>query len=161
MKYSHKIKEILKTKEITQTKLAFEFGVTFAALNRWINESSKPSKKNEKKINDVFDEISGKVIIGDEDLIVLKKDITSRMQSLNISKILQRPDFIKNLIIEMTYASNKIEGSTLTIKEVSDIIYENTSFSHRSVTEHIETKNHEAAILFVLDNYSTIMQKKN
>lgn len=60
---------------------------------------------------------------------------------------------MKSLVVAMTYTSNKLEGSTMTVEEVSDVLYENMTFSNRTLIEHIETKNHEAALLYVLDNY--------
>lgn len=156
MEYSQKLKEIIKAKDITQQALANDLGVSLLSLNRWINEASFPRPSNNLKIDFVYDNIFGVDFSLDKNLkafLERKKIILEKCKSLNISKILKRPDFIKNLNIKLTYASNRIEGSTMTESEVSDILYENLSFSHRSLLEHIEAKNHETAMLYVLDNF--------
>ena len=157
MKYSHKIKEILKAKDINQDKLAQQLGVTFAALNRWINADVQPRATNARKIDELY-----------QDLFGIKNDIVSNSQSninlytdsiikdcknVNIKNLLNRKDFIENMIIKFTHSTNRLEGSTMTESEVRDVLYENLSFSHRSLVEHIEAKNHETALLYVLDNY--------
>ena len=157
MKYSHKIKEILKAKDINQDKLAQQLGVTFAALNRWINADVQPRATNARKIDELY-----------QDLFGIKNDIISNSQSnidlytesiikdckkINIKNLLNRKDFIENMIIKFTHSTNRLEGSTMTESEVRDVLYENLSFSHRSLVEHIEAKNHETALLYVLDNY--------
>ena len=157
MKYSHKIKEILKAKDINQDKLAQQLGVTFAALNRWINTDVQPRATNARKIDELY-----------QDLFGIKNDIVSNSQSninlytdsiikdcknVNIKNLLNRKDFIENMIIKFTHSTNRLEGSTMTESEVRDVLYENLSFSHRSLVEHIEAKNHETALLYVLDNY--------
>ena len=157
MKYSHKIKEILEAKDINQDKLAQQLGVTFAALNRWINADVQPRDTNARKIDELY-----------QDLFGIKNDIVSNSQSninlytdsiikdcknVNIKNLLNRKDFIENMIIKFTHSTNRLEGSTMTESEVRDVLYENLSFSHRSLVEHIEAKNHETALLYVLDNY--------
>ena len=157
MKYSNKIKEILKAKDINQDKLAQQLGVTFAALNRWINADVQPRATNARKIDELY-----------QDLFGIKNDIVSNSQSninlytdsiikdcknVNIKNLLNRKDFIENMIIKFTHSTNRLEGSTMTESEVRDVLYENLSFSHRSLVEHIEAKNHETALLYVLDNY--------
>lgn len=153
MKYSQKLIEILKIKEIRQEDLARELGVTFAALNRWINEKAEPRVENKNKIDNLYNVITGNSKINSVELDKLKYEIIKDCTSINIGKLLGREDFLKSLIIKTTYTSNKIEGSTMTESEVSEVLYENVTFSHRSMLEHTEAKNHEAAIYHVLDNY--------
>ncbi len=168
MKYNQKIKEILKAREITQDTLAREIGVTFVALNRWINSEVKPRVSNASKIDEIYtdlfvsyndtkinkDKNKNKDKLINNFLKNEKEKIIKDCYELNIKKLLQRPDFVENLNIKLTYSTNKIEGSTMTESEVRDVLYENLSFSHRSVIEHLEAKNHETALMYILDNYS-------
>lgn len=151
MRYSQKIKEILSAREITQDKLSHEIGVSFAALNRWVNDLVEPRAQNKKKIDIIYVQLfenASPYILKDRKIEILKK-----CKVFNLEKLLQRSDFIQNLNIKMTYATNKLEGSTLTESEVRDVLYNKLTFSNRTLIEHIEAKNHETALLFVLDNY--------
>ena len=165
MKYSHKIKEILHAREINQDKLAQELGVTFAALNRWINADVQPRASNARKIDALYQDLFGttknshspdsdlKAKSSGNDIDLYTKNIIQDCKKINIKNLLNRKDFIENIIIKFTHATNRLEGSTMTESEVRDVLYENLSFSHRSLIEHIEAKNHETALLYVLDNY--------
>ncbi len=152
MKYSQKLKEIIKAKCITQESLARDLGVTFASLNRWINEVSVPRVSNTKKIDEVYNRLF-KIEENIKEFEKVKEEIFSVCKKINIKDILSRNDFVESLNTKMTYSTNKLEGSTLTEQEVRDVLYEGLSFSHRSLVEHIEAKNHESAMMFVLDNY--------
>ena len=47
---------------------------------------------------------------------------------------------------EYTYASNRIEGNTLTLRETSFIINEGLTIKNKSMKEHLEAINHKEAI---------------
>ena len=149
MKDVQKLKEILKARNLKQEDLARELGVTFATLNRWINEVSLPRAKNREAIDTAYKNIFSFA----RDIKTLKQDTLLLSKSYNISSLLKRDDFVKGLVLNMTYSSNNLEGSTMTVEEVGEVINRGASFSHRSLVEHIEVKNHEAAIYFVLDNF--------
>ena len=55
----------------------------------------------------------------------------------------------QGLLIEYTYSSNAIEGNTLTLGETRMIIEEGVTIGGRSVKEHLEARNHPAAISFI------------
>ena len=52
---------------------------------------------------------------------------------------------------EYTYASNRIEGNTLTLQETSFVINEGLTVRNKSMKEHLEAINHHEAIGFVRD----------
>ncbi len=54
----------------------------------------------------------------------------------------------EKLIVEWTYNSNAIEGSTLTMSETR-VVLEGITIGGKSMVEHLETINHRDAILFV------------
>lgn len=164
MKYSQKIKDILIIREITQDTLARDFEVTLVSLNRWIHDIAEPRDKNKKKIDEMYfdlipnnrENLENSIDIHREN----KKQIQEKCQSFNIKVLLQQKQWVKSLVVSMTHATNRLEGSTMTIEEVSDVLYENTTFAHRSLLEHIEAKNHETALLYVLDNYHKDIHKE-
>lgn len=53
------------------------------------------------------------------------------------------------VIIEWTYNSNAIEGTTLSLKETRLILEHGLTIKGKSLIEHFEAKNHKDAILFV------------
>lgn len=55
------------------------------------------------------------------------------------------------MIIEWTYNSNAIEGTSLSLKETQLIIEQGLTIKGKSLKEHFEAKNHKDAILFVED----------
>ena len=48
--------------------------------------------------------------------------------------------------IEMTYNSNAIEGNSLTLKETFLVINEGITIKGKSLKDHLEAKNHQAAL---------------
>ena len=57
---------------------------------------------------------------------------------------------------EYTYASNRIEGNTLTLRETSFVINEGLTIRNKSMKEHLEVINHKEAIEFIRE----IVKKK-
>lgn len=55
----------------------------------------------------------------------------------------------KNLEIEYTYNSNAIEGNTLTLRETQLVIQEGITVNGKSLSEHLEAKNHPKAIEYI------------
>ena len=55
----------------------------------------------------------------------------------------------ENMEIEYTYNSNAIEGNTLTQRETQLIIQEGITISGKSLSEHLEAKNHPKALRYV------------
>lgn len=63
------------------------------------------------------------------------------------------PELIKNLDewfkVELTYTSNAIEGNTLTRQETALVIEKNLTVSGKTLTEHLEAKNHSNALEYI------------
>jgi Fic family protein len=63
------------------------------------------------------------------------------------------PDVVRKLQeqmqVEYTYNSNALEGNTLSLRETQLVIQEGVTVSGKSLREHLEAKNHPAAIEFV------------
>jgi Fic family protein len=53
------------------------------------------------------------------------------------------------MILEWTYNTNAIEGSTLTLKETALVLREGITVSGKSLREHLEAVNHREAIQFL------------
>src|SRR3989338_5919873 len=53
----------------------------------------------------------------------------------------------EQIVIEWTYNSNAIEGSSLTLKETALVLQEGLTISGKPLREHLEAVNHKEAIL--------------
>lgn len=74
----------------------------------------------------------------------LKRKIDDmRPLDINTSKSLR-----EKLIVDWTYNSNAIEGSTLTLSETK-VVLEGITIGGKSVVEHLEAINHKEAIIFL------------
>ena len=55
----------------------------------------------------------------------------------------------EQMLVEFTYNSNAIEGSTLTLRETQLIIQEGMTVHGKSLREHLEARNHPDAIAYI------------
>ena len=153
MEIQQKLKLILQLTGLSQDKLAKEIGVTFASLNRWLNNHSQPRKNQIDKINQIYFKLTGKKDFSNS--LTIKKDIILNKQKIfnsNVLKyILKNEDIYNEIVLSVTYHTNEIEGSTLTKKETQAILFDNSNISNKSLREHLEAKNHQAAIQYLFD----------
>lgn len=80
------------------------------------------------------------------------KTITEKQKKLSSFRPLP-PALVKNLEawfkVELTYNSNAIEGNTLSRKETALVIEKGLTVAGKSITEHLEAKNHGEALEFI------------
>ena len=62
---------------------------------------------------------------------------------------MQNPDIRDQFILKLTYHSNSIEGSTLSEPDTAAILFADASVPNKTMTEHLEAKNHQAALLYL------------
>lgn len=103
------------------------------------SEAAKPIDLRDKR--DVS--FSG-LDINSEEIDILKKQIDAK-RPLKKSTLLSLRE---SLIVDWTYNSNAIEGSTLT-KTETKVVLEGITVGGKSVREHLEAINHKEAILFL------------
>lgn len=77
-----------------------------------------------------------------------KKDIISKLRPLNKSEIERLQE---DFIIENTYNSNAIEGSTITLDETHMIIKEGITVGGKSIKEHLEVIGYKEAFDYIID----------
>ena len=153
MTIKQKLGLILKLSGLTQQELAGRLGVTFAALNRWINGKAVPRPKAQEKIDELYKEYSGEKQIP-ETVIEAKKGIILKKQKEHpdvIKEILDNPDVRDQFYLSLTYNSNRIEGSTLSEGETAAIMFQNAALSDKALVEQLEVKNHQAALRYLFE----------
>jgi len=156
MKIHQKLEIIQRMTGKSQSQIAERIGVSFATLNSWINQRSNPREKMQKKVNEIYLEVTGQRIIPDN-VISAKKELlkTKSLKYKNIiNEILKNPDIQNEVVLKLTYHTNKIEGSTLSEVETASIIFENISIPHKTIIEQLEAKNHQTATMCMLDSMS-------
>lgn len=154
MKVSEKLNLIQKISKLTQEQLAKKIGVSFVALNSWINKNSQPRKKNQDLIDELYRIYTGQKII-EKNVLDAKKNIINakkRKHKNIIATILKRNDLYQQFVLSLTYHTNSIEGSTLDENETADILFENATLPRKTLVEHLEVKNHQAALQYIFQN---------
>lgn len=161
MAVAAKLKALLKITQKTQTELAELVGVSFPTLNSWLNEKSTPRRKTKEKINLLYQEYTGVDSIDESNLAENKKRIGELKKTFPhpLQTIISRKDLYESYILELTYHTNSIEGSTLNEPQVKAVIFDNIVIPDKTAVEHQEAKNHQAALGYL---FNTIHQgKKN
>lgn len=151
MDASEKIKLVQKAAGLTQEQIARKLGVTFASLNRWVNGRAVPRKEAQEKIDRLYREITGQKEIPNQELEA-KKNLLARKSNKYpsiIKIILDNPDIRDELILKLTYHSNRIEGSTLSQDETAAILFDNAAIPNKTLIEHLEAKNHKTAVEYM------------
>jgi len=153
MTIRQKLEIIQKMLNLSQTKLAEKFGVSHVAFSGWWTEKSIPRPKMQKAIDELFFEVTGQRIIPADVLKAKKQIIFQKSKNYkNIgADILNYPDVRDQFILKLTYHSNSIEGSTLTEPDTAAILFDNVAFPNKSLTEHLEAKNHQTALNYLFD----------
>jgi len=151
--YIRHLTALLETTGWGQVKLAQELGVTFATLNRWVNKHAVPHPSMQRAIHALYKEKVGILPIPTEsiakELANLDKE---KHKHKNIKKLLEgHQNLREDLLLELTYNSNAIEGSTLTKKQTESIIFDKATIPDRSYSEHLEATNHASALNRIFD----------
>ncbi|MBI5470439.1 Fic family protein [Candidatus Kaiserbacteria bacterium] len=160
MTVKQKLELIQKLSGLTQAQMAARLGVTFAALNRWMNEKAAPRKRAHERIDTLYREYSGEKQIP-ANVLEAKMEVleNKRREHRNILKtILENPDIRDQLYLSLTYNSNRIEGSTLSEDDTAAILFENAALPNKSLVEHLEAKNHKAALEYL---FSFLAERKS
>ncbi len=138
----------------TQEDLAKKLGVSFVTLNSWINGKSKPRRKAEENINELYSIQTGSNEILEDPLVAKKQIILNRVKNHKntLGEIVENSDIYDQLLLSLTYHSNKIEGSTLTEDETKAVMFDNISLPNKNIIEQLEVKNHQAALKYLFKN---------
>ncbi len=149
MKHITQLQSILKASGWSQEQLAYNLGVSFATLNSWINDRSQPRKKALIKIEKLYLNTVGVDSVS-EDSLKYAKLIALKLKS-SPKLIAENKDLLDTLTLYLTYHTNTIEGSTMTLSEVEDVIFDHKVLSNRTAIEQAEARNHQATFYWLLD----------
>jgi len=152
MNYAKKLQAIQKMSGQTQQELAGIFGVSFPTLNSWINGKSHPRQEHLMAIDSLYAEYTGETKYSSEIFQIRQQDLKElqKKHSNPLRTILSRKDLYDTFLLELTYHTNSIEGSTLNEPEVRAVLFDNVTIPNKSVIEHQEAKNHQGAFAHVM-----------
>lgn len=153
MDIKDKLKAIQKTLNETQAQMATRFGVSPVAFSGWITGKAVPRPKAAAEVDDLYLEVTGQKVIPTEQLQQRKHRLAtlSKQFPKAVDSILANPDIRDQFILKLTYNSNSIEGSTLTEPDTAAVLFDNAVLPNKSLVEHLEAKNHQAALLYLLE----------
>lgn len=164
MNTSDKLKAIQQITGLTQTELAAKVGVSFVALNSLINGKSEPRQKTALAIQDLYESVTGTKKVPTDALDLKKQIIISKSKKYSniVDTIVDSKSIFDQFLLELTYHTNRLEGSTLSEGETAAILFENSSIAGKSLVEQLEAKNHQTALVYLFDyfgKHKTITEK--
>ncbi len=152
MDYRKKLQAIQKYSGKNQTQLAEMFDVSFPTVNSWIHGKSIPRKKAQEKIDFFYREYTGDFDIDISTLREKKEKLDSLGKKYQnpFQLIMSRKDLYDSFLLEITYHTNSIEGSTFNEPEVRAVLFDDVTIPNKTVREHQEAKNHQGALGFIM-----------
>ena len=138
MDYRSQLRSILKASGWSQEHLARNLSVSFATLNSWVNERSVPRAKAQRAIERLYFEIVGVDMVADSDLSNAKQATTAYV--MTAERLISDTNAREMLALHLTYHTNTIEGSTMTLSDVEDVIFDHKVLSNRTAVEQTEAR---------------------
>ena len=114
-----------------------------------MNERAIPRRSAIIRIDDLYLSVIGAEEISNEELESKKKKALHA--KLTAKLIINDPNLLERLTIHLTYHTNTIEGSTMTMADVKDVLYLDKVLGNRTAVEQAEARNHQAALYWLLD----------
>jgi len=149
MKHVNQLKSIIQATNWSQEQLAHKLGVSFPTLNSWINQKSTPRTKALVTIENLYFETVGSDSVSGVELR-LAKDRALKLK-MTTGRIIKNDRLLHKLTLHLTYHTNTIEGSTMTLADVEDVLYNQKVLSNRTAIEQAEARNHQATLHWLLD----------
>lgn len=136
-----KIENILRSTGISRSELARRLEVSYKSVYRWLDSSVEPHPAQSKEIDQLFKEFV--------DLTPLIMDLRKKTKD-PLSVLKSDRDIKDKFFLEMTYNSNAIEGSRMTIRETERAL-EGRPVRGKELFEVLEAVNHKNAMEFMLN----------
>lgn len=148
--YIFQLKHILDSQSLTQQQLAEKLEVSFATLNRWLNKHAVPHKKRLEQISRLHREVIGYSSITEEDINRTISEADNYRKSRIWEIIESRQDLLDDLLLEHTYNSTTIEGTTFTKKQTEAVIFDKLTIKEKSLIEHLDVVNYSVVLRKIL-----------
>ena len=137
-----KLLRILAETGISRSERARRLEVSYKTVYRWLDKGIEPHPAQARDIDQLFKEYADMRYA----VLQLKKNIKDPLSILKCNKVIR-----DRFILDMTYHSNAIEGSRMTVKE-TEAAFKGKKVKGKEMFEVIEAINHKNALEFLLDN---------
>jgi len=137
-----KLLRILKETGISRSELARRLEVSYKTVYRWLDKGIEPHPAQARDIDQLFKEYVDMRYA----VLQLKKNIKDPLSILKCNKVIR-----DRFILDMTYNSNAIEGSRMTVKE-TEAAFKGKKVKGKEMFEVLEAVNHKNALEFLLNN---------
>lgn len=147
------IEKLLKIKShtgMTQQEIAYKLNTSIQTVGSWLKAKSKPRRKFQAGINELYEKIFGLEQVSPEQLQQKKDKVISFKNPYWREDIVKSEETLKKLIVKITYHSNSIEGSTMTESDTDAVLFQKRVLTNRSLIEQLEAVNHKKAFTFAL-----------
>jgi len=137
-----KLDKILEATAISRSELARRLEVGYKTVYRWLDKGITPHPSQSRDIDQLFKEyvdLRGVVL-------QLRKKAKDPIRILKTDKKIRDRFFL-----DLTYHSNAIEGSRMSLKEV-EMAFQGKRVRGKELFEVLEAINHKNALEFLLDN---------
>ncbi len=150
MTIQEQLRQISIEAKWSQDDLAHRLGVAPKTLSFWLAGKSEPRDKHLEKIQGLYFDIIGRTTVDQQYLNILKTQALAT--HLDLRELLNNEELLKVATLYLTYHTNTIEGSTMTIEDVATVLDdENAVITNKSYREQAEARNHRTAFLFLLE----------
>lgn len=149
MTIQQRLTQIKKASGWSQEQLAVKLGVSFVTLNAWINERAVPRAKAQQNIERLYLDVVG-VDVVDEQILVHAKQTALNLK-ITARAITKNQAWLDALTLHLTYHTNTIEGSTMTLSDVEEVLFEHKVLTNRTAIEQAEARNHQATLYWLLE----------
>lgn len=136
-----KLAKILEATGVSRSELARRLEVSYKTVYRWLDKGIQPHPAQSRDIDQLFKEY----VDLREAVLALYAKLKNPLRLLKENKELREKFFL-----EMTYHSNAIEGSRMTIKE-TELAFEGKRVRGKELFEVLEAVNHKNALEYLLE----------
>lgn len=136
-----KLEKLIKEAGFSRSELARQLQTNYKSVYRWLDQEIKPQLRQSREIDELFKEYV---------------DLTDWIEKIRaslpdpIEYLKKNPTIREKFFLLLTYHSNAIEGSRMTLKE-TEMAMEGKKVRGKELFEVLEAVNHHNALLFMLD----------
>jgi Fic family protein len=136
-----KLEKILSKTGTSLVNLAKSLELPYVTVWRWLKKGVKPHPRQSRDIDQLFKEY----IDLREIVLSLRKRFPNPIETLK-----NNPEIRQNFILQMTYHSDAIEGSRLTLKE-TELAMDGQKVKGKEIFEILEAINHKNAMNYMFE----------
>lgn len=150
MNYQDKLQKIVTASGLSQQSLAEKLGASFVSVNNWLNGKATPTRKELRaNIDLLYVRYLGSESVDKAALRELKQ--TARKYHLTAKNLVKNTKLLDKIILNLTYHTDSIEGSTMTKADVRAVVFDDKTLRNRTQTEQREAVNHRTALEFLVN----------